>query len=82
MVKDIEYIIHSNTPLHTRALRLEVWIQYVQILLTPYAEYFTLNEGWMRFELVTSCPISFNIMSTNQLNQKLSENFLVKMRQT
>ena len=54
MVEAPRYVIYSNTPPHIRAR----WAS---------AEDSTLNEGWLRFELVTSC----HTMSRNQFNQKL-----------
>ena len=57
-VKVPRYIIHSNTPPNTRV----VWARSVDTthaLLIPSIEYSTLNEGWLRFESVTSCHADF-----------------------
>ena len=46
-------------------------VDATQTLLIAGTKYSTLNEGWLRFELVTSCHIDSDTMSRNQLNQKL-----------
>ena len=46
-------------------------VDVAQVFLIPDAKYSTLNEGCLGFEPVTSCHISPDIMSRNQLNQKL-----------
>ena len=58
MVEAPGYVIYSNTPPHTRAL----WARSVDAahaLLIHGAKYSTLNEGWLRFEPVTSCHPGF-----------------------
>ena len=50
-------------PLTRDPIGLEVWMRIG-------AEYSTLNEGWLRFEPVTS-HVGSDTMSRNQLNQKL-----------
>ena len=47
MVEAPGYVIYSNTPLTRDPIGLEVWMRIG-------AEYSTLNEGWLRFEPVTS----------------------------
>ena len=51
-------------PLTQEFTGVEVWMRIC-------AEYFTLNEEWLKFELVTSCHVGFNIMSKNHFNEKL-----------
>ena len=58
MIEAPRYVIYSNKPPHTRVL----WARSVdatQNLLIPSAKYSILNEGWLKFEPVTSCHIDF-----------------------
>ena len=51
----------------------EPWAKSVdatQTLLIRGAKYSTLNEGWLRFEPMTSCHAGSDTMSRSQLNQK------------
>ena len=55
MVENSGYLIYSNTPPHMKTL----WAKSVDVVLILEAEYFILNERWMRFEPMTSCHIGF-----------------------
>ena len=65
LVETPKYIIYSYTPPHTRAIGLEVWMRIS-------AEYFTLNEGWLRFETVTSCHVGFDTMSRDHITLNMN----------
>ena len=58
MVVASEYVIYSNTPSHTRALWAKI-VDATHVFLIYGAKYFTLNEGWLRFEPVIFCHIDF-----------------------
>ena len=66
MVEALRYVIYSNTPF-IRELRS---VDATHVLLIHGAKYFTLDEGWLRFESVIFYHSDSDTMSRNHLNQK------------
>ena len=58
MVEDLRYVIYSKMLPHTRALCAGS-VDAIQALLIPGVKYLILNEGWLRFETLTSCHTGF-----------------------
>ena len=59
-------ILYTLTrPLTREPIGIEVWMRIS-------AEYFTLNEGWLRFETVTSCHVGFDTTSRDHITLNMN----------